>query len=201
MSTRQCSNCGCELGHAISHRYDDDYYCTDCFHENFNYCTHCDEAIHAEDTYWDDDYAYCRVCHRERTADDDAPQNPAVNNKDRELIIELSKNWLEGKVVNQKRIHIKKNDYRLDELREKVGCIDKCIYVYGLTDRDGYQIKAGSKIFDEVRDILNDINLEASVIEDDDSNRLGISYSLRKDHFDQIIDLVKQLTTNLVPAI
>ena len=201
MSTRRCLDCGCEVTPSNSYQHEGDYFCEDCFHENYYHCDRCDDVIHRDDAYWDDDYAYCRDCYQERTSDDDAPQNPPVNNKDRELIIELSINWLEGKVVNQKRIHIKKNDYRLDELREKVGCIDKCIYVYGLTDRDGYQIKAGSKIFDEVRDILNDINLEASVIEDDDSNRLGISYSLRKDHFDQIIELVKQLTTNLVPAI
>ena len=62
------------------------------------------------------------------------------------MIIHLSRAWLNGKVEHKSLISINEKDYLLKTIRDKVGLVGNPLYLYGLQDREEYQIKASSDI-------------------------------------------------------
>jgi len=74
--------------------------------------------------------------------------------------------------------------------------------VFGLVNRDEYQLSASSDLFDTVLNYLLVKQSTAKVITSPGCNRLGISLSLRKNHQSEIIELIKTVTTvkETVPA-
>ena len=98
----QCNNCERELQDDEARWAFDEPYCENCFDETFNYCSRCDSVIYRSETQYNSDGdPYCRDCFDE-DFDDDAPNNPDVYDSDRELIINLSRRWLEGQTGCQK---------------------------------------------------------------------------------------------------
>lgn len=178
-------------------------YCENCFSELFTYCSRCDEVFHNDDIhYTDSGYAYCSSCYdaEEEEYDPSCPNNPDVDEMDRKHIINLSRNWLKGEIENRRPIYINKNDYLLKVIRAKVGLIEDPIYVFGLTDRDEYQISASPNLMEDVKEAAL-LNLPDAVISEGHGiNRLGISYSLRKNNLKEVVDLIKALTVIKVPA-
>lgn len=190
-----CHNCEDELHDDEVRWAFDEPYCEDCFDNMFNYCCRCDSVIYRENAHYNDEGdPYCSDCY-ESDFDDDAPDNPAVSDSDRELVVKLSRSWLQGKVETRRPIFINDKDILLKTIKDKVGLVDNPIYVFGLVDRDEYQLSVSSDLFDRVQSyvLLNDI--KAIVVSSPGCNRLGISLSLRKNNQQQIIELVKQITS------
>ena len=130
----------------------------------------------------------------EQEHDDDAPDNPEVYDSDREFIIQISRNWLQGKVEYKKLISINDKDYHLKAIKDKVGLVENPIYIFGLADRDEYQISASPNIIEDVKEVALINGIEAVIKEGIGCNRLGISLSLRQNNLPQIVNLIKQIT-------
>lgn len=190
-----CHNCEDELHDDEVRWAFEEPYCEDCFDNMFNYCCRCDSVIYRESAHYND-YGdpYCADCY-ESDFDDDAPDNPDVSDSDRELVVKLSRSWLQGKVETRRSIFINDKDILLKTIKDKVGLVDNPIYVFGLVDRDEYQLSASSDLFDRVQSyvLLNDIKV--TVLSSPGCNRLGISLSLRKNNQQQIIEMIKQITS------
>ncbi len=146
-----CSACNDEIPQDEL-RWDGDLpLCEQCFDDRFDFCSRCDATIPREDTnYEDDGNPYCNSCN-EQEHDDDAPNNPEVYDSDRNFIIQISRDWLQGKVEYKKLISINDKDYHLRAIKEKVGLVEDPIYIFGLVDREEFQISASSNIIEDVK--------------------------------------------------
>jgi len=191
---KHCIICDCELGEHQIHRAFDDNYCEDCFNENYNYCNRCDCVISRDETYWDNDGdPYCSECY-ENEHDEDAPDNPDVYDSDRKLVLELSRNWLSGRCNHKTLLKINTKDFLLQKIRDKIGLVDSSVYIFGLQDREEYQLSASPNIIDQVKEFVLINGLVLKVTEGIGCNRLGISYSLRKENLDLVVKLIKQIS-------
>ncbi len=190
----RCNVCNCELEpHQIRTAYED-IYCEDCFSENYNYCQRCDEVISRDQTLWDHEgNPYCSECFQS-DHDDECPDNPDVFESDRKLILQLSRDWLNGRCNHKSLIRINTKDFQLQKIKDKVGLVDVPIYLFGLIDREEYQLSVSSNLMGQVKEFILINGLELKINEGIGSNRIGISYSLRKDHLPIVIKLIKQLT-------
>ncbi len=197
-----CHNCEEEVNDDQVRWAFEECFCENCFDNMFNYCCRCDGVIYRESAHYNDEGdPYCSECY-EDNFDDDAPDNPDVSDSDRELVVKLSRSWLQGKVETRRPLFINDKDILLRTIKDKVGLVDKPIYVFGLTDRDEYQLSATSDLFDTVQSFLLVKQSTAKVVSSPGCNRLGISLSLRKNNQKEIIELIKQITTvrELFPA-
>lgn len=198
-----CHNCEEDLqDDEVRWAFDEQPYCEDCFDNLFNYCCRCDSVIYRENAQYNDDGdPYCAECYEENY-DDDSPDNPDVTDSDREHVIKLSRSWLQGKVETRRPIFINDKDILLRTIKDKVGLVDNPIYVFGLVDRDEYQLSASSDLFDTVQSFLIVKQSTAKVISTPGCNRLGIGLTLRKNHQSEIIELIKTVTSvyQSVPA-
>jgi hypothetical protein len=91
-------------------------------------------------------------------------------------------------------LKINKNDFLLQKIRDCVGLVDNPLYLFGLIDRDEYQLSVSPNLMDAVKEFILLNGLELKIIDGIGSNRIGISYSLRKDHLPTVVKLIKQLT-------
>jgi len=197
-----CNNCEEDLHDDAVRWAFEQPFCEDCFDNLFNYCCRCDSVIYRENAHYNDDGdPYCSDCFQE-DYDDDAPDNPDVTDTDREHVIKLSRSWLHGRVETRRPIFINDKDILLRTIKDKVGLVDNPIYVFGLVDREEYQISASSDLFDTVQGFLLTKQSTAKVISSPGCNRLGISLALRKNHQSEIIELIKTVTSvyQSVPA-
>lgn len=190
-----CTNCEAGINDDEARWAFDEPYCEDCFSDMFSYCCRCNSVIYRESAHYNDEEdPYCSDCYDE-DFDLQCPVNPKVSRSDRELVIKLSRSWLQSKVETRRPIFINEKDILLRTIKDKVGLVDNPIYVFGLVDREEYQISVSADLFDRVQScvLLNDI--KATVLSSPGCNRLGISLSLRKNNQQQIIELIKQITT------
>jgi hypothetical protein len=134
----------------------------------------------------------CSDCYEEED-DPEAPDNPEVFDNQRNEIISLAKDWLNGKRP-KRLIKINPNDYLLPKIQEGLGLVDHVLYLYGLQDREEYQIKASPNLFNRVSQYTTLNNWNVIISHDIGSNRIGISRSLRETKLDGIINLLKNLT-------
>jgi len=197
-----CHNCDDPINDDQARWAFEEPYCEDCFDNMFNYCCRCDGVIYTESAHYNDEGdPYCNDCYKDNY-DDDAPDNPDVSDSDRELVVKLSRSWLQGKIETRRPLFINDKDILLRTIKDKVGLVDNPIYVFGLVDRDEYQLSATSDLFDTVQSFLLVMQSTAKVVSSPGCNRLGISLSLRKNNQKEIIELIKQITTvrETVPA-
>ncbi len=195
----RCYNCDCEFDDIDARWAGDDPYCEDCFENQFHYCISCDSVIDREGAYYDDEGdAYCNPCWSRRDEeeyDHECPEDPPVYDSDREFIVQLCRNWLEGKNEYKRLISVNQKDFFLQRIREKTGLLDSPIYLFGLKDREEYQISASPNIIDTVKEFVQDCNLDAIVSEGIGCNRLGVSYTLRNNHQKEIVQLIKHIAS------
>ncbi len=189
-----CSNCNTELRSSDALFAFDESYCESCHSDLFTYCTDCDSLIYRNEASFYESDPYCSDCY-EKSFDDDSPDNPNVYEEDRSLIVTLSRNWLYGKTDNRRYLFINQGDDFLSSIKANVGRVDLPLYLFGLIDRDTYQLSASPDIYQHLLPILERLNLPYTVKESSGNNRLGISHSLRKYHKPEIIKLIKELTT------
>jgi hypothetical protein len=192
MSEYRCESCGEPISEDNAHWYDGDMFCEGCFYDSYTYCQRCDDAINRDYCHIDNDGDH--ICDRcwDEDIDDNAPDNPEVNDSEREQIINLSKCWLKGEKPKT-LIRINRNDYHLEEIQSGVGLVVSALYIYGLYDRDEYQIKASPNIFEAVREQISELQIEATLFEDIGHNRLSFSRTLREEHREEIIQLIKSI--------
>lgn len=190
----RCTICNCDLeSHQVRYAFEE-VYCEDCFSENYNVCYRCDEVISRDHTLWDrDGNPYCNECF-EDDYDDEAPDNPEIYEADRKLILQLSRDWLNGRCNHKSLIRINTKDFQLQKIKDKVGLVDVPIYLFGLIDRDEYQLSVSPNLMDQVKEFILINGLDIKTNEGIGSNRIGISYSLRKDYLPTVVKLIKQLT-------
>ena len=170
--------------------------CEECFTESYTYCSRCDCIISRSEASYDNcGDPYCEECYTENH-DEDCPENPDVNDLDRQLIIHLSRNWLQGKLDNRKPIEINEGDTFLKHIRKELGIVDKPLYCYGLIDREEYQLTASFDLIDEVQKYLSAREQNIAVQFVTGTRRIGISETLRTDHTNLIINLLKALSSN-----
>lgn len=194
MCKTYCTNCGDAVAEDNVRWAFDNAYCEHCFNNAFTYCEECDCVLmQSEANYSTGGYPYCDECY-ESEFDDDSPNNPDVDESDRKLIIELSRNWLFGKATHKGTLKINTNDVMLTRIKEKVGLVDHPIYLFGLKDREEYQLSVSSNLMDNVREFLMLNGLDWKVTEGIGSNRLGISLSIRENNFKEAIQLIKSVT-------
>jgi hypothetical protein len=89
----------------------------------------------------------------------------------------------------------------LQSIRTKVGLVDSPIYLFGLIDRDQYQISASGDLYNTAKEYVMLNGIAAEVMLTQGCNRLGISLSLRKNNQKEIIGLIRSITTIKEPAI
>src|SRR5690606_17941112 len=195
-----CNNCNTELTDDEIRWAFEEPYCEDCHSDLFTYCCHCDSVIYRTEAHYNDDGdPYCTDCYDEGY-DDSCPSNPDVDESDRAFIITLSRNWLQGKIDNRRLISINNKDHHLQSIRTKVGLVESPIYLFGLIDRDEYQISASGDLYNTVKEYVMLNGIDAEVMLTQGCNRLGISLSLRKNNQKQIVDLIKSITSIKEPA-
>ena len=202
MCKTYCTNCNDQLNEDEVRYAFEDPYCENCFGDRFSYCERCDTLMHHSDANFSSDGTpYCDDCYEE-DFDDDCPDNPDVDDADRKLIIELSRNFLLGKSTKRSVIKINQNDFMLSRIKEKVGLVDSPIYLFGLKDRDEYQVSASQNLIDAVKENVLLNGLDWKVIEGIGCSRLGISYSLRKDNLGAVLKLIRNITRvrEIIPA-
>lgn len=193
-----CFECGDTIPESEFYSVDGENYCQCCYDELYTYCTNCEDSISRSDArYNSQGEPYCESCY-DKLFDDEAPNNPEVDKNDRELIIELSRNFLQDKIERRTSIKVNSKDNYLLEIRKKVGLIENTLYVFGLKDRQEYQITASANIIEEVNEYLLVNAIEATVIEDIGDNRFGISLSLRKNNLPHLVKLIKSITKEKV---
>lgn len=186
-----CYNCNEEIHPDEARFYSTSAYCEACFDDLFTYCDQCDCLIERDRALHDSDGSpFCEECYYSNY-DDDIPSNPYVDQSDRDIVIKLCRNWIFNK---QRRmpISINKEDVYLKEIREAVGLCSRSIYVYGLVDRDEYQIKATSDLFPIIEAFVQRELPDYSVLEEEGNRRLGLSLDIRKNHFGLITKLIKE---------
>ena len=199
-NNERCESCEIEQSADEMRWFGDTPYCSDCFYERYIYCNRCDEAIDRDYArYDDDDDPLCNYCYDEE-CDPDAPNNPTIHDCQRKEIISLSKDWLNGKRP-KRLIKINKNDYLLLKIQEGVGLVDYTLYLYGLRDREEYQIRASKNLLPQIQQHINKNHWKVKIEEDVGTNRIGISKTLRENNLPQIITLLSTLTTNKTPEI
>ena len=190
----RCNSCEREYDPDNMRWYGDDPYCEDCFNESFTYCSRCDETIDRDYArYNSSDEVMCSDCYDE-DEDPEAPDDPQIFDSQRSEIISLAKDWLIGKRP-KRLIKINHNDYLLMEIREGLGLVDKGLYLYGLQDREEYQMKVSPNLFNRVSQYTSLNNWNVTIETDTGTNRIGISRSLRENKLQQIIELLSTLTT------
>ena len=69
------------------------------------------------------------------------------------------------------------------------------IYLFGLIDRDEYQISVSGDLYNTVKEYVMLNGIDAEVMLTQGCNRLGISLSLRKNNQNEIVDLIRSITT------
>jgi hypothetical protein len=191
--SRYCEQCGEVVSEDGGHWYNDELFCEGCFYDSYTYCQRCDDTINRDYCHTDNDGDHiCDSCWEE-DVDDNAPVNPEINDSEREQIINLSKCWLKGEKPKT-LIRINRNDYHLTEIQQGVGLVDHALYLYGLADRDEFQIKASPDILEIVKEFTNSSSIDATVFEDTGHNRLAVSRTLRENNLEEIIELIKQIT-------
>lgn len=187
-----CENCSDAISIEHAKYYSAYAYCESCFDDLFTYCDQCDTTIERESAIYDSDgNGICAACHQENY-DDDSPANPYVDQADRELIVKLCRNWI---FTGRKSfpISINEADQYLKELREAVGLVPKPIYLYGLIDREDFQIKATHDLIPKVNSFISKHLRDITAIEEiEGKQRLGISSQLRLNHFGLITKLIKE---------
>jgi hypothetical protein len=197
-----CTNCDEPVNDNEVRWANEEPFCENCWDELYNYCSTCDGVILREHTLYDSSGdPLCNDCY-EDNFDDDCPDNPTVTETDRELVIKLSRSWLQGKLETRRPIFINDKDILLKTIKDKVGLVDNPIYLFGLVDRDEYQLSASSDLFEPVQQYVLIHNIQATVVSTPGCNRLGLSLSLRKNNQQQIVELIKSITTvkETVPA-
>ena len=192
MSRVYCDNCTEKLDEDDVRWAFDLPFCGDCFNDRYCYCERCDELLTTSNAHFSEDYAYCQDCWNE-DFDASAPDNPDVDDADRKLIIELSRNWLQGKTTKRCVIKINSNDYLLPKVKEKVGLVETQLYVFGLKDRDDYQISVSNNLIEFVKEHIMLNGLDWKVAEGIGCNRLGLSHKLRSENFRELIKLIKDV--------
>ena len=195
-----CNNCDEEINdNQVRWAYEQPY-CEGCFEELYNYCSRCDGVIQREATQYDcNGDPLCNDCY-EDNYDDDCPDNPSVSETDRELVVKLSRSWLQGKIETRRPIFINDKDILLKTIKDKVGLVDNPIYLFGLIDRDEYQISASSDLFEPVQQYVLIQNIQATVLSAPGCNRLGVSLSLRKNNQKEMVELIKKITSVQEPV-
>ena len=192
MSEDFCESCGEQVSQGSAHWYNDELYCEGCFYDSYTYCQRCDDAISRDYYHTDSDGDHiCESCWEENI-DYNAPVDPDVNDSERRQIISLSKCWLKGERP-KKLIRINRSDHHLEEIQSGVGLVDHALYLYGLRDRDEYQMKVSPNIIQKVKELINSSSITATVFEDIGHNRLAISRTLREEHREEIIQLIKSI--------
>jgi hypothetical protein len=193
----KCANCGRVLESEEEKRIAfDNYYCERCYDTLFASCSRCDMLIYDDEARYDNGgYCFCESCWEHENGSDIFPQNPEVGNLEREQIVNLSRNWLNGNVDYRTLIRINQRDYFLKTIQEKVGLVDKKIYCFGLIDRDEFQLRASSEIFEQVKEFIYLRGLYLIVEEVFIPRKLGISYSLRENNQDLIVELIREIST------
>ena len=150
-----CTSCGELLNIDEARSFAGELYCESCFEDQFTYCNDCDSLISREYASFDDDGdPYCDECYNNRF-DEDCPDNPFVDDADRDLIVKLARNWLfNGK--NKLPISINAGDEYLPHIREQVGLVENPIYLYGLLDRSEYEILVSEDIKPKVESFISE---------------------------------------------
>jgi hypothetical protein len=190
----RCNNCGAQISDDEVRWAFDDPYCESCFNDSYTYCSCCDSVTHRNEISYDNaDNPLCNDCYTEQN-DDDAPDNPSVDESDREYILRLSRNWLAGKVDCRKFININTKDFFLSEIRTKVGLIDSPINLYGLKEREEYQISVSPDLEETLKDVLPESLRYYKIKSVEGVRRIGLSYNIRKEYRQQIIQFIKSLT-------
>ena len=200
MSKTYCTSCRDCITDDETRWASDSPYCEDCFDEGFVYCHRCDSLMCRSDAYFDDDgVAYCNQCYEE-DLDDDSPDNPDIYDADREQIIELSRNWLLGRQSKRSPIKVNERDVNLIKLRDQVGLVEQPLYVFGLRDREDYQLSASPDLLDQTRDFISFNGLNWVVIEGVGHRRLGIALTIRQDAMRIAVKLIKSLSETKIPV-
>jgi hypothetical protein len=168
--------------------------CESCFNDSYTYCSSCDSVVSRNEVvYNNSDDPLCNDCYSE-AYDDDAPDNPEVTETDREYILTLSRNWLSGKIDFRRFININTKDFFLSEIRTKVGLIDSPINLYGLKEREEFQITVSPDLEETLKELLPE-SLKYYLIKSVEGvRRLGLSYNIRRDNRQEIIQLIQSLT-------
>ena len=195
-----CNDCQRELESTEARYAFGEPYCEYCFDEVFAYCSRCDEIIYRSDAHYDDDAdALCNSCY-ESDYDDESPNNPDVFSEDRDLIITLSRNWATGNLICNSYIHINRNDNELVRIRSQVGLVENPVYLYGLRNRDEYNIAASGDIKEDLTRHLNSRGYYLHMEEIPGRRKIGLGLSLRQNHFHLIVEMLRHITREEVKA-
>ena len=190
----RCTNCNDIIPDGEVRWAYEDAYCENCFNDSYTYCSTCDSVISRNEVvYNNSDDPLCNECYQD-AYDDDAPDNPEVSDIDREYILTLSRNWLSGKIDFRRFININTKDFFLSEIRTKVGLIDIPINLYGLKEREEYQITVSPDLEGSLKESLPESLKYFTIKSVEGVRRLGLSYNIRRDYRPDIIQLIKLLS-------
>lgn len=186
-----CINCEKHFLHESEGKYDDDdWYCQDCFDDEFCICSDCGEYVRQDDTkevqddyvcnecYNDNDYFYCDQCDRHYPQDNYGGNGlceDCYNDETREENDEDSSNDQDRKYS--------KDDSRVESGKRAFSCEIECYY-----PEDDYQ---------KVRDVLASIDSGIGMSHDGSLNNYGKEFQTPKLSGKKGKDILKNLCDEL----
>lgn len=186
----QCDDCGAWVSN-------DEYYstaydtsiCQICYENNYFYCERCEQIYH------NDDYGEDGCCYH--CCDEEKNNGFYLSEEEIEISDEISKKlqkllYKPLPTLNLRLCQGNLNDYRIRELISAVGEVLYPVYLFGLKDREKYEISLPHILFKRYKNSRWGYAFKA--IENSSINKIGISLNLRKNQFNRIVRLIKFLT-------
>jgi len=180
-----CSDCS-------EYYHQDEVYdgiCRHCEEENYCTCNSCENRIHRDDALYDeDDEPYCENCYRE--SDDDIPKNPEIGNDELIATSLLCKAPI-ANCPTAIRCWGNFKDVLIPNLIFKLGPVKHPVYLYGLKDREEYQLKLSVNVAGQIKKALAAHGLTPEILITGHASRIGIARQLRQEHFSTILKVLK----------
>lgn len=181
---RQCVHCLNSFPIDEVYTVADDIYCPDCYSKHWFYCDGCGEDLSLDDQCICNRCSDCCNCKKELRYE----QNPKVSKREVMEVCKIIGIKYYKMPATKYPLGINKDDYKLPELAAVVGLLNESLYVYGLKDREEYNLLIPP---DKVRMVSKFLERKGWKYMTGDYCRLAISYSLRDKEFDNVAELIK----------
>ena len=182
-----CFICKSDIDLRDYHYADGQYLCESCFDKNYEYCRDCGNVFHRNDLMSNhENIFFCLECYTKNN-DEMFPDNPPVNNSERDKILKLCN--CRAKCL--KNIQIEKNSL-FREIRCNVGLTDKDIFLYNAEDDPTYDLEATNDIAIPIEKFFSKGQQFFRIKQIEGTGKIGITSRMKSNKY-LVINLLKEV--------